>query len=238
MPRTETIDEILEAAKRLDVESPYYHLVNDHLQVIQVCPVFAPLVPPLLPVQDERHGIPTSRIKAFLVRHAPGSGAMAPGGGKGKQKYLFAISIAFIERRLALPIADGSSERIVAEMTREQGLTETETRFLRELVNKPLQVRATPVVPYFTFVLQSRLAVPTRDYVKDKMDDWIDTWSKCDVLLNPMAHAIRLALENPVLGRTIPLANTGRVGSSKKDDFEQSLDLLIYRSGVFRVAWR
>ncbi len=43
-----------------------------------------------------------------------------------------------------------------------------------------------------------------------------------------MAHAIRLALENPVLRRTIPLDDSGHEPRNMKDDFEKSMELLIY----------
>jgi hypothetical protein len=43
-----------------------------------------------------------------------------------------------------------------------------------------------------------------------------------------MAHAIRLALENPVLRRTIPLPDNGHESWETRDDFETSMELLIY----------
>ncbi len=124
-PRTETLEEIFHAAKTLDVISPFYKLDNQRLQIIQN--------------PAGRGSPPTCRIKAFLVRQAPSMGG--GGDGKKKNKYLFAIAVAFIERRLGVPVTEDGAQRIVEEMTREQGLTTDESTSLRELVDCPLNMR-------------------------------------------------------------------------------------------------
>lgn len=126
-----------------------------------------------------------------------------------KAKYWVAINIDYLQKHHAIPISQGASAEIIAEMAR--GLSDNERVRYSAKVDTPLS---------------RRLDIEEVEFDDAIKPDFINRLCEVDVLRHPIAHAIRLALENPVLGLARQHYQPGV--NAVHDDFCKEEKLLLF----------
>jgi hypothetical protein len=178
-PRTEQLGGIYRSKRDLLVESPYYEKVPDMGGIV-----------------------PTARIPAMLkIDEANKHGKRA--------KCVFAVAVAYLQRRLGVVLAYGSHVR--EEVMRELHgggddalLDDLEREEYARLIDTPLA---------------RRLEIQTVKLEEAVQPAFVERLSQCDVLREPVAHALRLTFENSILGKMSP---------KSRSDFASEDNLLVY----------
>ena len=124
-----------------------------------------------------------------------------------RQRYFIAINLDYLALHHAIPIAIHAAEEIVERATE---LTAEEKARYTTLVNTPLG---------------KRLDIEEIKYDEAVKPGTIARFCECDILRHPIAHAIRLAYENPVLGLCTEVYVPGKL-SGHNFAREEQLNLL------------
>jgi hypothetical protein len=121
----------------------------------------------------------------FQIRRIPAMrwGIESGANRAHKAKYWIAINIDYLQKHHAIPIARGAAKEIIDDIA--GGLSDDEKDRYRDKVNMPLS---------------KRLDIEEVSFSDAIKPDFINRLCEVDVLRHPIAHAIRMALENPVLG--------------------------------------
>lgn len=115
-----------------------------------------------------------------------------------KTKCIFAISVAYLQRRLGVVLADGRHVR---------------EEVMRELYGGGANASISPdvhaaLVQLIDTPLAQRLEIQTIPLREALLPSFIERLSQCDIMREPIAHALRLTFENATLGKTSPYSRS------------------------------
>jgi hypothetical protein len=146
----------------------------------------------------------------FEIRRLPAmrSGIESGRDRSHKAKYWIALNIDYLQKHHAIPIAKGATEEILADIAR--GLSDAEKERYRVKVAAPLS---------------RRLDIEEVDYADAIKPAFINRLCEVDVLRHPIAHALRMTLENPVFGLSRQDYAPGR---AIDDEWCTSVQMLLF----------